>query len=201
MKIRVYRSDGVSKGGLFKTSAFNDGNCRVWYGPPHPHYLEQLIDISGHGNPSTEYSWFILQFSRDPDITKGSEEEDDFDGASQAIRVTPVEAARWFDRGVYSAPTDLLELARGYDPSSFDWRSEQEYEPLSEALQEVWGLLEHRSITGKQIAIELLHDPSQEDSIRKRISDIRKTGRTIDNRRGEGYFRPDAPPKGMGDSG
>lgn len=73
MKIRIYRSDGVFRGGLFKTHIYDEGGCRVWYGPPHPHYGEQMIDISGHGNPSTKHSWFILQFSRDPDITRGTD--------------------------------------------------------------------------------------------------------------------------------
>lgn len=201
MKVRVYRSDGILKGGLFKTSAFNDGTCRAWYGRPHPHYVEQMIDISGHGNPSTKYSWFILQFSRDPDITKGSEEVDDFDGASHAISITPAEAVRWFDRSVYSTPPDLFELARQFNPETYDWHSEQEGEPLTEALQEVWDLLEGKAMIGKHIAQKVLGDPTQEDAIRKRISDIRKTGRTIDNRRGVGCFRPDAPPKESGNSG
>ena len=65
--------------------------------------------------------------------------------------------------------------------------------PLSPALQEVWDLLNGRSLTAKELATRLLDDPRSAEAIRKRVEAIRKTGRRIEILPGSGYYRVDAP--------
>src|SRR5262245_23590893 len=102
MKIRVYDSDGVFRGGLLRTESLQ--TCRTWNGPPHPHYVEIMSDISGHGEPSYEGSWFLLQMSKTPQISGSRACDDEFDSDSHAIRVTSREAVRWFKDKVYETP-------------------------------------------------------------------------------------------------
>jgi biotin operon repressor len=64
---------------------------------------------------------------------------------------------------------------------------------LPEGLQEVWDALSGRELSAKQLSVALAGNPSV-DAMRKRIQEIRATGRRIETRPGGGYFRPDAPP-------
>jgi hypothetical protein len=114
MKIRVYDSDGDFKGGLLKLDAFNASTCRTWRAPPCPEYDELLMDIAGKGNPCRRESWFLVRLSKNPDFGEGPDEGPDaFDANSQAWRITPNEAAAWFQRNGFSVPPDLVRLTTG----------------------------------------------------------------------------------------
>ena len=63
--------------------------------------------------------------------------------------------------------------------------------PLTDRQKEVWDALNGRALTGKELAREL---EASEDSIRQFVVGIRGTKRSVPNRAGRGYFRPDAPP-------
>ncbi len=65
---------------------------------------------------------------------------------------------------------------------------------LTTVQAEVWELLKHRSMTASEISIELLGDQTGEDAMRKRIFDMNKAGWRVSNKRGRGYYRPDALP-------
>lgn len=62
MKIRVYDSDGVFRGGLLETERLS--NCRTWNGPPHPRYGDVLGDISGYGDPRSSLAGGIGRIGR-----------------------------------------------------------------------------------------------------------------------------------------
>jgi hypothetical protein len=63
--------------------------------------------------------------------------------------------------------------------------------PLTPCQQRVWeALADGKARTAKEIAQMLKR--SSEDSVRKRIAAIRAGGRSIAQRRGSGYYRPDA---------
>ena len=195
MKIRVYNSDGVFRGGLFKTERVS--GCRCWHGPPHPHHQEIMVDISGHGEPSREGSWFILRISKTPEIVESADGRAEFDGDSQAICVTSIEAKRWFKNSIYETPPDLLELARAFEARGVEDDSDEPaeaHEPLTEIPKQIWDLLNGAAVPGKELAMRCYGDPRKASAIRKHIETIRKTGRTVDTRRGFGYFRPDSPP-------
>jgi len=66
--------------------------------------------------------------------------------------------------------------------------------PLPDDQQEIWDLLENHFFTAKQLAKRVLAAPISEEAIRKRIQAIRRSKRKIENKRGVGYYRPDAPP-------
>lgn len=55
----------------------------------------------------------------------------------------------------------------------------------------VWEALNNRAMTGKELA-KALHTSGE--TIRQHVSDLRKAGYQVPNRRGRGYYRPDAPP-------
>ncbi|MHC4159793.1 MAG: hypothetical protein ACYSSO_12025 [Planctomycetota bacterium] len=65
---------------------------------------------------------------------------------------------------------------------------------LSRQLKAVWDLLEGKAMPGKIIASELLNNPRKDNTIAKRISELNDAGCIIKNKRGIGYYRPDAPP-------
>ncbi len=67
------------------------------------------------------------------------------------------------------------------------------FPPLTDALREVWALLEGKMLSAKEIATKLAVQTSAE-AIRHRIMKIRKTGRRIENYGVSGYWRPDALP-------
>lgn len=203
MKISVYDSDGVFRGGLLRSGRFAE--CRTWFAPPHPHFLEYLGDISGYGEPTYEGCWFIIHRSRNPVITGSKECDDEFDEASYATKVTSLEALNWFKGKIYDPPEDLVLMAKEYVKSngaSANREGEEKQEiqmPLSEALQEIWDLLEGKALLGKELARLVAGGPVSQDSIRKRIVAIRTTGRSIVNKRPFGYYRPDAPPEELKD--
>ena len=66
--------------------------------------------------------------------------------------------------------------------------------PLSPAQQEVWVLLAGEAHLAKELAQKVAGGPVSDDSIRKRIAEMRKKGWHIENQGGVGYYRPDAPP-------
>jgi hypothetical protein len=194
MKIRVYDSDGDFKGGLFKTKSFNAMNCRVWQGPPHPNYRESLIDIAGKGNPCHEGSWFRLQIAAVPNISGPPDGSDDYDDNSRAYRIRASEAAAWLARHSFPVPDDLKALIGPTAASSSPTRPVAEIvamAPLPDGLRETWAALEGRSLSAKQLAQALR---TTEEGARKRIAQLNHLGRAVHNRRGAGYFRPDAPP-------
>jgi len=193
MKIQVYDSDGDFKGGLFKTKSFNAPNCRMWHAPPHPNYRESLIDIAGKGNPCYESSWFRLQVAAVPDISGPSDGSDDFDANSRAYRISASEAAAWLERHAFPIPADLKALLpRDRNGTAAPTATETSpSRPLPEGTAEVWEALNGQMLTAKEIAQKLR---ITEDAVRKRVARLREDGRTLDNRRGSGYFRPDAPP-------
>jgi hypothetical protein len=81
MKIRVYDSDGVFRGGLFNTRKYNAMSCRMWHGFPNPNYREHLIDINGLGKRSSKDSWYLLRESRHPEMSGPSDGSDSFDSS------------------------------------------------------------------------------------------------------------------------
>ncbi len=194
MKIRVFDSDGVYRGGLFKTDCFNGMTCRMWHAPPHPDYREALIDIAGKDSPCREQSWFRLQFARVQDISGPSDGSDDFDANSTAYRITPTEAAMWLDRHGYYRPPDLIALMVQLGQQSGGATSNAAAAPLPDAAKEVWDALAGKVLSAKQLARALR---SNEDAIRKRIAVLKRAGCAVANRRGAGYYREDAPPPGL----
>ncbi len=66
--------------------------------------------------------------------------------------------------------------------------------PLGTHGQErLWTLLAGRAGTAKKLAADPDLDTSEE-TVRQWVRDLRRAGRVIENRRGRGYWRPDAPP-------
>lgn len=62
---------------------------------------------------------------------------------------------------------------------------------LTEGEKKVWEVLEGRAMTAAKIAGEL---NTSEQTVKEQIKSIRLKGRNVENQRGRGYFRPDAPP-------
>lgn len=224
MKIRVFDSDGVYRGGLFKTKSLNAINCRMWHAPPHPNYRESLIDIAGKNNPCDDSSWYRLQLAAVPDLSGPPDGSDDFDANSRAIRISPGEAADWFDRHGFPRPPDLTELLGQIGTPSHADRSANgqpapgtaaratstgtagtpapvaggmtggaaaALAPLPDGARAVWEALAGKVLSAKQLAQQL---DSNEHAVRKQITALNRLGRAVQNRRGAGYFRPDAPP-------
>ena len=190
MKIRVSDSDGVYKGGLFKTASFNAMTCRTWRGPPHADYDEVLIDIAGKDSPCYDSSWYRLQIAHVPDVSGPPDGSDDFDANSRAVHITLAEAAAWLDRHGFSRPADLIVLLGEKAPRQLPTAT-RTATPMSDGTKEVWDALLGKVLTGKQLAVLL---NSNEDAIRKRVDRLNGDGHTVQNRRGAGYFRPDALP-------
>jgi hypothetical protein len=219
MKIRVFDSDGVYNGGLFKTDVFNVLNCRVWHAPPHPNYSESLIDIAGKDNPCEATSWYRLQIATVPDISGPPDGSDNFDANSRAYSITLAEASQWLLRYGFTPPADLAALleqenagvpdgisamatpsaAPGPDHPNRATTSDmtatggrpETMTPLPERARRVWDALAGRILTAKDLANELR---SNELAIRKQIYALQRAGRPVTNRRGAGYYREDAPP-------
>lgn len=113
----------------------------------------------------------------------------------------PIDADAARDREL---PEDLSEQEHGAAVGPARSGSERPTEPggretlapLSEVLRSVWDALDGYALTAKEIAVAIRLEARDEDLIRKRIGAIRRTGRQIENRRGLGYYRPDAPPAG-----
>ncbi|MCC6425178.1 MAG: hypothetical protein IT435_00010 [Phycisphaerales bacterium] len=138
MKIRVYDSDGVFRGGLFKTHCYNARNCRVWHAPPHPHFDESLIDIAGHDNPCEPTSWYRLQIAHVPDLIGPADHSDDFDANSKAYRITPVEAGAWLERCGFTKPTDLIRLLGERSATPTGSSSESTADPFAPYMPASW---------------------------------------------------------------
>ena len=66
--------------------------------------------------------------------------------------------------------------------------------PLTETGTRIWDLLNGHMLAAKELRNET--DPQlSEGAIRQTIKRIRESGRSIDNIRGSGYYRPDKPPR------
>ncbi|HLP83775.1 MAG TPA: hypothetical protein VK157_05450 [Phycisphaerales bacterium] len=108
MRVRVFDSDGVFRGGLLPVSTYDALRFRRWHAPPHPHFDEFLLDIAGIDEPCYDSSWFRVYMSKHPDIEGvGS---DKFDSNSFANRFSLGEARDWLMRYGYAIPADLREL-------------------------------------------------------------------------------------------
>lgn len=208
VKIRVDSSDGVYTGGLFKTDCYNAISCRMWPGRPHPDYAESLIDIAGKSNPCYDSSWFRLLIATVPDISGPADGSDDFDANSRAIRITLSEAHRWLTSHGFTPPADLLALLGASPPPAPAPAASPPTAapptaatpaapaaplpaPIPESARAVWDALHRTALTAKELAQKL---GSTEDAMRKRVDALRALGYEIRNRRGAGYYRPDAPP-------
>ncbi|MCK6477199.1 MAG: hypothetical protein L6Q35_10250 [Phycisphaerales bacterium] len=66
--------------------------------------------------------------------------------------------------------------------------------PMTDLQQAIWDALEGKAMTEKEL--RKLLEPGSE--VRPAIARIKAGGRRIENRRGAGYFRPDAPPPDRG---
>jgi biotin operon repressor len=189
-KVRLLGLDGHSRG-LLKLAQkghdqdgeenWEDCGKRRWPGKPRPQHFETLYqwDLSEGG-----LLYFIL-IHFDHEFT-----EDDY-----AQQVTPQHASVWLRDDGYELPNDLKAEGNGSNVNNIsDAAGADRMAPLPQAQQEVWDLLENCALTGKEIASKVVGGPASDDSIRKRIEAIRKSGRKIDMQRGLGYYRSDAPP-------
>ena len=95
---------------------------------------------------------------------------------------------RWLPARCYRRRTNEA------DPGEGQSADEKRSPALPPALKEVWDLLENHALTGQELAQRVKRRLATEGAMRKRLSAIRLTGRTIDNKRGFGFYRPDAPP-------
>lgn len=117
MKYRIFDSDGVFKGGLFKSDVFNWRNCRIWHAPPHPHYHETLIDTSGEDEPCEDSSFFVMRKALGEDGFPRVDNSEEFDPHSHVIAITPLESEMWLTRHGYALPEDLERLLDATDES------------------------------------------------------------------------------------
>ncbi|MEM6260401.1 MAG: hypothetical protein AAGI37_19165 [Planctomycetota bacterium] len=116
MKIQVYESDGVYKGGLLKLDVFNAMTCRMWHAKPDPSLQESLIDISTFEGTPSRYSWFRLSLpKRQPNGPWPALEDDEFDPDAQAYRLSPKEARQWLEAQGFTPPEDLLKICNSGD--------------------------------------------------------------------------------------
>lgn len=97
-KIRVFDSDGVFRGGLWRPVRYPGD--RQWFAPP--------------SGPCYESLWILenglrLRFFRmkDPAFEGSAECDDLFDRDSYAIALTPTEAMRWLEGNGYALPLSL----------------------------------------------------------------------------------------------
>ena len=183
MKIRVFDTDGIFRGGLLTTDDIGLDN-RKWPGTPRPDHAETLIDLS---SDKTGY-WFLLRISHTPDISGSKECDDEFDANSYALRYSPEEASHWLKENGYDPPPDLVEQAN----------LTASIKPLPERQEEVWNWLNGRILSAKEIATDVYGDYTKEDAVRKVISAIRGAGREIPHV-SRGYYRPDEPPPDLAD--
>ena len=65
--------------------------------------------------------------------------------------------------------------------------------PMTNGQKRLWGALKGRAMTGKELAGKDQLDTSEE-TVRSWVRELRRAGYGIENRRGRGYYRPDAPP-------
>jgi hypothetical protein len=101
-KVRVYDSDGVFRGGLWRPIWRPD--LRSWAAPPAPDYSESLV---------LEPPGLILRYfgARKSELSGSVERDSLFDSASYAVRCTAAEAIAWLERYGYIPPDDLRRCA------------------------------------------------------------------------------------------
>jgi len=194
MKLRVYELDGIHRGSFLTLDQVF--NAPHWRGEPHRDFDDYLCALCRRESQLSDCSWYRVTLSRYPDITGTRECDDQVDYRSEARRLTPAEAARWLKRHDHPIPPDLRALLKQSGLDSQDESCEQaELKPLSPAKQELWGFLEFRTATAKEMASKFLGHPRHASAMRKRIESIRKTRRLIAFHKSLGcYYRPDAPP-------
>lgn len=151
---------------------------RSWPGKPRAQHFETLY----RWKLSEGYLYFVL-------IHFGHEFTDD----DYARELSLAGAISWLRAEKYELPDCLNGEASNVDVEAPTSGSDSPG-PLTTARQEVWDLLKHEALLGKEIAARVCGSAVSEDSIRKRISAIRAAGRVIESRPGIGYYRPDAPP-------
>lgn len=190
MKIRVFDTDGVFRGGLLKLHMIGLKD-RKWAGVPHADYEETLIDNSADQTGS----WFLLRMSHTPDISGSKECDDEFDANSHALSYSLEEAARWLKENGYDSPPDLAKQVNSTEGGDGNGQVTTLSTPLPARQAMVWNLLAGRSLLAKEIAREAYNDYTKESAVRQVIRAIRHTGRKIVNRKLQGYFRPDSPPE------
>jgi hypothetical protein len=185
-KIRVLDRQGHSKG-LLKLAQYefeptgeeilywNDE--RRWTGKPKPRHFETLLQWQ-HSYGIQYY--LLIHFGHD--LT-----DDDY-----ARELSAQEAAQWLVGEQYELPADLTEV--DLSPCKIAPSSKELLAPLPPAQKEVWDLLDGRALSAKELARKVAGGPVTEDSIRKRVASIRKTGRMVESTWGLGYYRPDQPP-------
>jgi biotin operon repressor len=95
---------------------------------------------------------------------------------------------------------ELLELIWRVEPAEATRLALPRPEPAAERLmtdgqKRLWEALQGRALTGKELARAL---DTSEETVRQWVKELRAAGHEIENRRGRGYFRPDAPPSEAG---
>jgi hypothetical protein len=156
---------------------------RTWRGKPREQHYETLYRWKWHDGALTYF--VLIQFGRE------------FTDDDYGREISNQDAAKWLLAECYDLPDDLKGHAQVPTNASFPVGERVPGIPLAtltDALQEVWDKLANRFATGKELAKEILGDALRDGVIRKRIAEIRKTGREIRLRPSLGYYRPDAPP-------
>lgn len=71
--------------------------------------------------------------------------------------------------------------------------------PMSGGQKQVWDLLENCALTGSELvkALKQRGVESSDGMVRQHIHNLKQTGFAVENRRGRGYYRLDAPPPDM----
>ncbi|MEO1535466.1 MAG: hypothetical protein AAFS11_07890 [Planctomycetota bacterium] len=72
--------------------------------------------------------------------------------------------------------------------------------PLTDTQFRIWILLKGKALLGKELAVALGHGADGSSAIAHIIGRMRAKGWVIENARGVGYFRPDAPPPELASS-
>ncbi len=68
---------------------------------------------------------------------------------------------------------------------------------MTDGEKRVWNALKGRALTGAELVRLLKSEQgfdTSEETIRQHVADLRKSGYSIETKRGRGYWRPDAPP-------
>ena len=186
-KIRLYDRECQSRGLLVLARHVRDADgeewmerfaVRTWRGRPRPAHFETLY----LWDTKDDCRYFVLIHS-----------DHEFRDDDYAKEVLDSEAAEWLIAEQYALPDDLKCYAPGRDGmGGVDSRAAPP--PLTPALREVWALLEKQALTAKELAPRVDGAPVSEDSIRKRVAALRRSGRAIGTEAALGYYRPDASP-------
>ena len=191
-KIRLYNREGVSRGLLVMAryvrylngeEEFERYGEHSWRGRPRTSHFETLY----RWDTGSQCKYLVLIHF-----------DHEFTEKDWARELSDQDAAHWLLAEGYELPQDLKAFSPA-SPGVGREAASATLAPLSPALQEVWDLLKQRPYTAKELAQKVGAAPVSEDSMRKRISSIRSTGRVILHHGGWGYSREGAvPPTGPG---